>query len=88
MKLTALILTALIMTGCTLNEAINKVPTAEFKTFEYHRAGNMTSVDIEAKNSKVEGGTLVIEELDIKADYGPFSNFNIFIEGYKRIIGE
>ena len=76
---------ALSLTGCgTADKLLNKIPSSEFKTFEYHRAGNATSADIVAIGSSIKDGYLTIDSLSIKEDWGPFVNFNMKMEGYKR----
>lgn len=87
MKRLALLLLPLLLCSCgTADNLLQKIPSSEFKTFEYHRAGNATSADIVASNSSLKDGYLTIESLSIKEDWGPFANFNIKMEGYKRQI--
>lgn len=75
--------------GCATGKGLLlEIPTAEFESFEYHRAGNMTSMDISARNSKLDGDSISIEEVSIKADYGPTVNFNLSLKGYKRKISD
>jgi hypothetical protein len=79
---------ALIVGGCSgcvsHKGMLREIPEAEFKEFSYHRAGNVTSADIVAKNAKIENGKISIGAIDIKLDYGPAVNWNIHIEGYSR----
>jgi hypothetical protein len=82
-----LAIAALLFTGCAGIDLINEVPQAEFKRFEYHRGGNCTSAHITAIDSKLVDGVLEIGEIQIQADYGPAVNWNITLEGYKRIRG-
>ena len=84
--LTSLVLATLMAgcQGCSMKSLLNEVPDGEFKNFEYHRAGNGTSAGITASNAAIQDGQLTIEQLSIKADYGPFVNFNIKLEGWKK----
>lgn len=88
MKLSILIITALLLSSCSATNLIGKIPNAQFDRFEYHRGGNVTSADVQATNAVITDGELKIQELRIKADYGPMVNFNIYIEGYRRVIEE
>jgi hypothetical protein len=73
--------------GCSTGKGLlSQIPMAEFERFEYHRAGNMTSMDMVARDSKIDGDSILVDEVSIKADYGPVINFNIFLKGYKRQI--
>jgi len=76
----------LVIPGCgsSFKSEMANIPDISFDSMEYHRAGNFTSFDLEAINSKVDGCTNEIELLKIKADYGMAVNFNIEIKGYKR----
>jgi hypothetical protein len=84
-RLFFLLIICLTAFGCA-DRLISKVPSAEFRNFEYHRAGNMSSAHIKATNSKVKDDQIEIEMLNIQEDWGPFVNFNILLEGYKRKI--
>lgn len=85
--LIALCASLVLLTGCgTADNLLQKIPNSEFKSFEYHRAGNATSSDIVATNSSIKDGFITIESLSIKEDWGPFANFNMKMEGYKRQI--
>lgn len=81
-KLAAAFIAAFFMSGCT--NYLAKIPNGEFESFEYHRAGNITSSDIVATGAKKSDDGVVIEELIIKTDYGPLWNANVRIKGYKR----
>lgn len=70
--------------GCSSKNLLNKIPDHEFKSFEYHRAGNATSTHIVATNAIRVGNMVEIEKIKISSDYGPFANFLIIIEEYKR----
>ena len=63
---------------------LKSVPNAEFKLFKYHRGGNVTSATITATGAKIEGGKISFENIDIDLDYGPFVNWTIHLEGYRR----
>ena len=63
---------------------MREIPMAEFDTFEYHRAGNLSSLHIQAENAHMDKDIIIIEKVSLQADYGPFVNFNIKLEGYKR----
>ncbi len=83
-----LILLTLTLSGCATSSYLNKLPDFEFEEFEYHRSGNTTSADIVAKNAVKDGDLLLIEEVVIKEDWGPFFNANIRIKGLSRAIQE
>ena len=71
--------------GCSLQKALDSIPSGEFKSFSSHRAGNVTSADITAKNAKKNAnGDIVVDEVSIKLDYGPAFNLNVKLEGWKR----
>lgn len=72
--------------GCsTIQKVLDDIPPGEFKVFESHRAGNVTSADIIAKNAKkTADGKIEVEEVSIKLDYGPVFNLNVRLEGWKR----
>ena len=63
---------------------MQEIPMAEFKNFEYHRAGNFSSLHIQAKNAHMDKDIIIIDNVSSQADYGRFVNFNIKLEGYKR----
>lgn len=77
-----------LMQGCTVDGLYAKIPEAEFTSFKYDRAGNVTSAHIEATNSSIKDGAINIETLSIKGDYGPCFNFAVELEGYKRKLKE
>jgi len=79
----ALLAMFLSLPGCAGPELLSKIPNNEFSNFEYHRAGNATSVDIVAKGAKKTPDGIQVDNVDIKADYGPFVNFNIKLENYR-----
>ena len=80
----AAFLVAFFMSGCVGNY-LDSLPAGEFKTFKYHRGGNVTSADIIATGGKVEGNTQKIESIIFKGDYGPVFNLQVELEGYERI---
>lgn len=77
---------AFAMVGCSYKALLGKIPDVEFDEFTYHRAGNFTSADITAKGCRYDGDkdSLIVDDVSVKADYGPFLNFNIGLKGYKR----
>lgn len=79
-------LVTVLCSSCSWNSELSNVPTIEFDTLKYHRAGNTTSADINAKKSRINGCIQEIEELHVNADYGPFVNFAISITGFKRVV--
>ena len=81
------VLIFLLLAGCAPNY-LNKLPNGAFESFEYHRAGNITSADIVAVDAVRDGDGVRIGELIIKTDYGPFFNANVRIKGYKRFSEE
>lgn len=88
MKKLILLAAILFCTGCTGKGLLLEIPNTAFERFEYHRAGNMTSMHILAIDSKRTNDTYTIKSVHVIGDYGPFANFNIKIDGYKREIGE
>jgi len=82
--LIAIIICSLMLTGCSMQGNLAKLPDAEFKRFEYHRAGNATSTHITAINAVKVGDMTEIEKVTISVDYGPFANFLILLDGYKK----
>lgn len=78
-----IILSCFLFTGC-VSSMLEDIPRSEFKRFEYHRGGNVTSTTIIAENSKKTAKTYTVEKVTIKSDYGPFVNFSVYLEGYKR----
>ncbi len=86
MKIFLLVIVTMLLSGCATSSYLNKLPDFEFEEFEYHRSGNTTSADIVAKNAVKDGGLLLIEEVVIKEDWGPFFNANIRIKGLSRAI--
>ena len=80
-KLSILIVCLLLISGCSMKGLIAEIPTNEFKEFRYHRGGNATSATIIAREAIKEGNLLMIQTVDITADYGPFASFTLFIEG-------
>jgi hypothetical protein len=85
MKYLFLLLFPFLLFSCSGKSLLHEIPNAEFTKFSYHRAGNMSSLHIEARNAKMDNNEIVIESVTVQADYGPFVNFNIRLEGYKRI---
>ncbi len=73
------------LTGCGGLGLIDEIPRAEFKKFEYHRGGNVTSAHITATDSRIVDGGVEVGSINIQADYGPAVNFNIKLEGYRRL---
>lgn len=88
MKATRLLfcLALLICCGCSLQNELNNIPQIDFDILEYHRAGNGTSADIRAEGSSINGCSQVVKSLSVRADYGPFVNFSIDIQGLKRTV--
>ncbi len=84
MKKLLIIIFCLLLTSCSAKSLIAEIPDHEFTKFEYHRAGNVTSADIVAINAVRDENGVAIESVKITADYGPFVNFNVSIEGYYR----
>ena len=83
----AVCLTVLMaLSGCATGQGLmDMVPNAEFKRFEYNRGANFTSMHIVAINArKTLGGEIEVEKVNIIGDYGPWVNFNITLEGYRR----
>jgi hypothetical protein len=78
------IATALLLSGCSMAGNLAKIPEGEFERFEYHRAGNATSTHITAINAIRVGDMTEIEKVTVSVDYGPFANFLILLEGYKK----
>jgi len=83
-SLVTAIICGLMLTGCSMQGNLAKLPDGEFKRFEYHRAGNATSTHITAINAIKVGDMTEIEKVTISVDYGPFANFLILLEDYKR----
>jgi hypothetical protein len=79
-----LVIMALCLSGCSMAGTLAKIPEAEFARFEYHRAGNATSTHITATNAIKVGDMVEIEKVTVSIDYGPFANFLILLEGYKK----
>lgn len=81
---------ALLLTGCggctVWNAQLEKIPLAEFESFEYHRGGNVTSADIVATGCELKDGALVIQELSIVENWGPALSLNVRLKGYKRAL--
>jgi len=84
MKYLMLVMVCLMLAGCSMHGTLAKLPNGEFKRFEYHRAGNATSTHITATNAVKVGDMTEIEKVTISVDYGPFANFLILLEGYKK----
>lgn len=71
--------------GCAQFQAqINKIPLAEFDSFEYHRGGNVTSATITASGARIVDGKLSIKDISITEDWGPAFSLHVGIKGYKR----
>jgi len=83
-RILLLLVLSFILTGCSITGTLEKIPNHEFTRFEYHRAGNATSTHIVATNAKKVDGKIQVEKATVSVDYGPFANFLIMIEGYKR----
>lgn len=82
-KLLLLILLPFLF-GCSGKSLMADIPMAGFDRFEYHRAGNMSSLHIVATGAIMDEDYVVIDKVTVLADYGPFVNFNIILEGYSR----
>lgn len=78
------LLVILFLAGCSPMTYLDDLPNTSFGVFEYNRAGNVTSAHILAENGIMEHGTLLVEKVLIKADYGPFINFSVRIEDFER----
>lgn len=80
-----IILSLLILPACSnVSRSLNNIPNAEFKTFEYHRAGNFSSADIVVNGAKIDGKLIKFDEVRITEDWGPFFNISVKIEEYQR----
>jgi len=79
-----LLVIVILMPGCSMTGNLAKIPEGEFERFEYHRAGNATSTHITAINAIRVGNMTEIEKVTVSVDYGPFANFLILLEGYKK----
>ena len=77
-----------LCSGCATSRLIDKIPYASFDKFSYHRAGNVTSADIQATGANFDGKVMAIQSLNIQEDWGPAVNLSISIEGYKRFANE
>ena len=77
-----------MLNGCATSRLIDKIPYASFDKFSYHRAGNVTSADVQAVGASFDGKVMTIKSLDIQEDWGPAVNLSIRIEGYKRYVNE
>jgi hypothetical protein len=83
-KLVILLTVVLILSGCAGNY-LDKIPNGGFTRFEYHRGGNVTSAHIIATDAVAENGIVLVDKIDIHADYGPFLNFEVKLEGYESV---
>jgi len=83
MRIFAAILMCLMLTGCSMNRMIDKIPDAGFDTFEYRRTGNVTANHIKAVNAIKVGDMIEIEDVEIIGTY-PFVDFYIHMEGFKK----
>lgn len=85
-KLQLLIIIILLsfLFSCSGKSLMQEIPMAAFDKFEYHRAGNVSSLHITATGAIMDKDYVVIDNVNIIADYGPFVNFNIILEGYSR----
>ena len=90
-KVLTLLLVLLSVSGCAgYTHMLNAIPYAEFGEFRYSRGGNFSTATISASNAWFEGGapgetgTLVIGDATITVDYGPFVNFDVYIENWHR----
>ncbi len=81
-KILILLAMVIMLSGCGTKTFLGEIPGHEFKRFEYHRAGNATSTHIIATDAVRDDGYLLIDSIHITADYGPFANFVIKLEGY------
>jgi len=70
--------------SCSGKSLMQDIPMAEFERFEYHRAANFSSLHIVATGAIMDEDYIVIDHVSLQADYGPFVNFNIKLEGYAR----
>lgn len=84
MKQLLIILLSFLLFGCSGKSLLRDIPMAGFDKFEYHRAGNMTSLHITATGAIMDEDYVVIDFVNVIADYGPWVNFNILLEGYSR----
>jgi len=84
MKKLLLLIIPFLLFGCSGKSLMQQIPMAEFENFEYHRAGNFSSLHIQAQNAHMDKDLIIIDSVSLQADYGPFVNFNIKLEGYKR----
>lgn len=73
--------------GCgAWNKQLDKLPPAEFESFEWHRGGNATSADIVATDARIADGKLSIGNISITENWGPFFTLNVSLKGYKRAL--
>ncbi len=85
MRIFILVLALIMLSGCAgYTHMLDSIPSAEFDSFEYHRAGNFTSADITVLGAKKTKKTIVFNTVTITGDYGPFVNFRVHITKYKR----
>lgn len=73
-----------LLFGCSGKSLMADIPMAAFDKFEYHRAGNVSSLHITASGAIMDEDYVVIDKVHVIADYGPWVNFNIIVEGYSR----
>lgn len=73
--------------GCSsYNAQLQKIPYAEFDSFEWHRGGNVTSADIIATDARLVDGKLSIKSITITENWGPCFTLNVSLKGYRRDI--
>lgn len=69
--------------SCSIQKELKNLPAIQCKEFEYSRGGNITSVRITAKNSKITKCTNSFDSINIDANY-PWITFSFKAKGYKR----
>ena len=75
--------------GCTpLHTMIETIPNVEFDTFYSHRGGNVTSATVSAEDAVKEGDNIIIGEVEVTLDYGPFFNYYMKMTGFTRMVEE
>lgn len=82
-KIFIAILIIFCLSSCSIKHILAGLPAKEYKKYEYHRTGNVTSAHITAINCRRVNGILEIEEICIQADYGPFVSWNISFENLR-----
>lgn len=80
-----ILLLVIFLSGCSAMSYLDIIPpNTAFTNFEYHRGGNVTSAHIVATDAIfLEDGSVLIDSVNINADYGPAVNFSIKLEGYE-----